>query len=897
MANSATPVLSTLQHVTERKLNKLAIHRSKFESEKQAILAKVAEAPDQRQKVQALLEGFDLYDIKPTQSDVSLTNLNRFVHQAKHDPSVSGSLLRDWQKKLEHELDIYTLKYDYAALFGQLVTEWIKNPNPAVTALNTQAAASPESDTEMMDSFDQVGRKEMHEQRQQWESYAFTERKVDQARIEAYLNEIFGTTQQAKRIAKTPLQYLRDAMKNVWDFKSDLQPAKKEDKPDDLASRITKDHRFTEDSLKASIAGVLQSDLFAGEKREALVDLQSRPTVLKEMVDVLNMDLDALDEWQWEPTPIRLTMRRQLNGKYRVYMDEETHQAILLHFVGNVWAVQMKRAFTTFYLSRDWQQTPFRSINKKARQRRDYFLKNQIQATNTIRNLRRGQYKETYFMLQLPDTEMEAYRDYAAGQQDDADETPAKTPMMTKQSLLRLVTTEMLLNTKIYGEFTVVQSDFKWFGPSLPHDTIFAVLKFLGVPEKWLRFFKKFLESPVAFAQDGPDAPGQRRKCGIPMSHILSDALGEAVLFCLDFAVNKRTQGSNIYRFHDDLWFWGQQSTCIRAWHAMEEFSSIMGLQLNEEKTGAALVVADKDKAQDLPLALPRGKVKWGFLVLDPLERRWVIDRDEVDKHIEELKRQLGACRSVMAWIQAWNSYVNRFFTSNFGEPANCFGRQHNDQIIDTFEHIQRSLFADAGTANVTEYLRSILKERFHTDDSVPDGFFYFPIKFGGLGLRNPFISVFATYKNSLDDAARPFDRAFEVEKDEYEINKERWESGVDRLHPPKRTKLMAPGAESGTDAETDEPFFSLEEYTRYSEDVSYHVCQAYYELLRCPPEEMVEMVSYSDLGESPYWIWIYNLYAGDIQQRFGSLQFGERDLLPVGLVDVLKSERVRWEG
>ena len=57
--------------------------------------------------------------------------------------------------------------------------------------------------------------------------------------------------------------------------------------------------------------------------------------------------------------------------------------------------------------------------------------------------------------------------------------------------------------------------------------------------------------SHAAFSHDGSDAEVRKRQRGIPMSHILSDALGEAVLFCLDFAVNQRTKGANIYRFHD----------------------------------------------------------------------------------------------------------------------------------------------------------------------------------------------------------------------------------------------------------------------------------------------------------------------------------------------------------
>lgn len=904
----ATPALSTLHHVTQRKLNKLADHRQKFEADKEAIRAKVTAAPDHRRKVEALLEGFELYGITARQPDLSIANLKRFIHQAKSDPSVSATLLQDWQSKLEHELDVASVKYEYAALFGKLVTEWIKHPNPAASTMGASPAGSDsDTDTEMSDSFDTVGRKEMHEQRKEWESYAFTEKKVDQSKIEAYLNEIFGTTLQAKKIKKSPLQNLRDSMKNVMDFKSDLQTPKQHLGAHEDIPKSQHDTRFTVDKLKSCIRGVLMSDLLAGEKREALADLQNQPAVLGELVDVLNMDLEGLDKWEWDPSPVPLNMRRQLNGKYRVYMDEETHQAILLHFIGKTWAVALKTAFETFYHSGAWLQTPYRSMGKKARQRREFFVPESTHNSATVRNYRREKYQEEYFMTQLPDDVVEDHRDYAAEDQDEQQLGSLKSPLATKQSMLRLVTTELLLNTKVYGEFLVLQSDFKWFGPSLPHDTIFAVLKFFGVPGKWLRFFKKFLEAPVVFAQDGPGAQAQVRKCGIPMSHVLSDTLSEAVLFCLDFAVNKRTQGANIHRFHDDLWFWGQESTCIQAWNAVQEFASITGLELNKEKSGSALIVANKANARPIPPALPQGKIKWGFLNLDAEAGRWVIDRAQVDEHIEELRRQLGACRSVMAWVQAWNSYVSRFFSTNFGQPANCFGRQHNDTIIDTFEHIQRGLFADAGTANVTDYLRGVLKERFGTDDTVPDGFFYFPVELGGLGLRNPFINAFATYKKSFRDAGERIDRAFEEEQEEYERLKERWDSG-EQHRSTKRIKhaSLAREGETGTDSEADEPFMSFDEYTRYREEVSTHLRNAYTNLLECPPEERVETpteilstLRSSGMEESPYWLWIYNLYAGDMKQRFGGqgLQLGERDLLPVGLVGVLRSEKVRWEG
>jgi hypothetical protein len=892
----ASSSLSTLQHVTMRKLKKLDDHREKFEADKKSILAKVSAAPDHRDKVEALLEGFEQYGILPKQADLSIANLKQFLHQAKHDSSVSKTMLQDWQIKLEQELEVTGTKYEYATLFGKLVTEWIKHSNPTVPAEPSRHVGS-ESASETIDA---VGRKELYEQREQWENHAFKDTKVDKTKIEEYLDDIFQEKLQTKKITESPLTKLRDSMKKVMDLKSDLDMPKKDipfEKEISGFQSVSSDNRFTMETLLASIRGVKKSDLFTGKKREMLADLENQPAVLKELVDVLNMDLDGLDKWKWDG-PVPLNMRRQVNGKYRVYMDEEIHQAILLCFVGKTWAVALKKAFQAFYHSGTWIQTPHQSMSRKARQRREHFIDEPIPVSHSVRHQRRHKYQQEYFMTQLPSETSEEYKDYAREDHEPAD--ALKSHLATKQSMLRLLTTELLLNTKVYGEFLVVQSDFKWFGPSLPHDTILAVMKFFGVPENWLRFFQKFLESPVFFAQDGADAEVRVRKCGIPNSHVLSDALSEAVLFCLDFAVSRRTNGANVYRFHDDLWFWGQESTGIEAWKAIQEFTSIMGLQLNEEKTGASLIVNDGIKSRALSPILPEGKIRWGFLQLDASSGRWVIDRALVDEHVAELKHQLSACHSIMAWVQAWNSYVGRFFNTNFAEPANCFGRRHNDMIIETFGHIQRSLFADSGTSNVTEYLCRVLRERFGVANTIPDGFLYYPVELGGLGLTNPFISAFATYKRSLRDPGKTIERAFEEEREEYDHAKERWDAG-----DVKGSK----GTAFGTDRGIDEPFMSLEEYTKYREETSGPLGKAYEELLDCPRDtrlesnlEMLQALRESGAAAretSQYWLWIFNLYAGDLKRRFGGqgLQLGDRDLLPVGLVEVLQSEKVRWEG
>ena len=339
--NIASAVLSTLGHVTEGRLDKLAEQHKKFGAQRNSILQAVEKESDPAEKVAALIDGFKQHGIQTDRLSISTHNIKRFVNQFRVDPSVSQSLLKDWQAQLEHALEIEGLRYELAALFGRLVTEWIKNPNAATITSQGTDAKDNSSDNESSASFEEVGREEMHQQRKEWESYAFTEKKTDEKAINEYLHGLFDSTLKSKKIQKTPLQVLQ---KTIRDFKFDME--------------------FDTYSLQRSISGLLKSNLFSRKKREALVDLHNRPTVLKEMADFLNMDLASLDTWEWSPSPVPLNMRRQLNGKYRAYMDEEIHQALLLQFIGTYWAVYLKKAFTSFYHSGAWIQSPFISMSE-----------------------------------------------------------------------------------------------------------------------------------------------------------------------------------------------------------------------------------------------------------------------------------------------------------------------------------------------------------------------------------------------------------------------------------------------------------------------------------------------------------------------------------------------------
>jgi len=878
-----------LQYVTERKLGRLEKQQRKYEQHKSDLLS--AKTSDNLEYSRILLKGIKKWGLDKT-AGISAHNLDLFLKQKHHDASVPAKSLLQWQQNLEAALDVQSSRYEYASLFGKLVTEWIANPNEANKVLNKD-----QLDDVSMD-FEPVGRNEMHQQRAIWEDLVFTERKVDQKNLLSYLKELFDDDEDDEEDVRS--KTLGTSRAKIED--DDVSPLK------GLKGirRIMRNFKITPlntTSLEETITACLNSDLFAGKKREALVDLKDRPAVLDEMVDVLNMDLNALEHWTWEPAPISVTQRRQINGKYRFYMDEEIHQALLLQYVGSCFSVELKEVLTIFRAS-TWN-TSKGAMTTDDRKRRTFFLQNEhtrsrLGYTKTelttmynepsVKTIRESEYDANYFLLQMQDDLSEGARDY----NEESNDESKRNPMDAKHGLLHYLTTDMLYSLAAHKTFTVLQSDFKWFGPGLPHATIIAVLRFFGVKDDMVTFIEAFLRTPMVFSQDGPDAVPQVRCRGVPMSHSLSDALGEMVLFCLDYAVNKYTAGDNILRLHDDIWFWGSTDSCVDAWTVIQDFSAVTGLDLNMEKTGSLQLSHSDEGVVEKNVLLPNGIIKWGFLRLDAEKRGWAIRTEDVDAHIKELHLQLSACRSVFAWIQAWNSYVSRFFKNNFGKAANCFGKAHMNEVIATFEHIQASLFP---SGSVTAHLKEMISTRFGVTD-IPDGFLCLPIELGGLDLRNPFIPLISVREGSLDDPMVKLRRAFEQEEKAYTQAKIAYEAMDYKW-----------SVESHYRPQDEMEFFSFDEYTAFRDETSGEMRTAFLELMREPQAVDVELTrdvvealaKVKDLvgrnwSKKGYHKWLMMLYGPEVIQRFGGLSIGDKELLPIGLTNLLRSEKFRWQ-
>lgn len=985
---------NTLHSITTTKLEELSKKRATFDAEYKAVQAAASNEPDPLSRLYILVDGIkSCFQLKTESSklkgpdgkdrqygrivygsstipglETELKCLERFLEQAKFDPSMSENRMIEWEKTMREYLSMQSVKYQYATLYGELVTEWLTSEQ--------KSGDAGDDNVEMSDTFEEIPGARRLESRVEWERSVFEPKIIDGVVLERYLKDLFGEHDGEE--AKDMHDALIALRKRVEYFEVQL----------------TMPGQFSAETLKWVINGLQASDLLSDEKRAVLKDFLNNSVILSEVADVLNMRMAALDNWNWG-SQVSVEQRRKLNGTYSIHLDEDLLQAIFLHFIGVQWSVFFKGTLKEFRNSRNvWKQLGTKP-SKLDKKRREYYLGQQY-SKNTLHKLRAKEWQKNYFLFQLPDSEdqqlevnegeeeanfafysqsamaaipqqqkqhqqlqqqqqrglgsrikqtarmstgamapsrqragklartsadvpEEKRRRKIATQEDSSDEdddseydpSAPKRPMDVKQSLLHLLAAEITINTRIHGEITCFRSTFQDWNPLLPHTTILSVLKFFGVSPKWLNFFKRFLEAPLKFVDEHGEP--RIRKRGTPGAHALSDLFGETVLFCLDFAVNKHTDGSLLHRVYDDFWFWSAHYTkSTSAWQVVEQFCTVMGVTLDPAKTGSVRIAQDPNI--NLPLGpLPKGQIRWGLLFLDPCTGRFEIDQKMIDSHIDELRKQMQSKqKSIFSWIQAWNTYATTFFTTNFGKSANCFGRLHVDQILAAHERIHRMLFPEDGS--VVAYLKRLLYERFGVAD-VPDGFLFFPVELGGLGLQSPFVGPLQIRDSVIENPVNLLDEFERAECNHFRLMKERFEKGeLDE----ERYTLDDPDWEPTEGKDT---FMSFQEYAKYREELEYHFTNSLYNvfqtLLVKPYEQAVEASSkvlnaIGALAHStttlrgitsnwyqmePYWKWVTQLYGPEMIDKFGGLNVVEPGLLPVGMVSIFQSKRVAWHG
>ena len=920
MSAPSNVLSQTLQSITGIKLRELEKQRSSFVHRKAQILEDVR--GNDRERVEALLVGLTKLQGKKDQgassvqdveddllvwevgTDLSASNIKNFLCQSKYDPSTPSNLLPKLQDHLRQILDQRDQKFVHADLYSRLLTEWLQSDAGNETALGDQMdGASDDGTGSEVASFEVVEKQKerLKQLSEKFESVVFSPLDVDVTALTALLHSLFESEE-----AKNALNRLR---KRINSFGKSLS---------------AREAPFDDDSLRWSISGVLKSDLLSDLKKNTLEDFLKDDVVLSEIADVLNMRFADLENWTWDADEgIPVEPRRQLNGKYRVVMDEDILQSIFLHYIGTMWAVEFKGALT--HLVNDsnvWQWTEQMPRDQEEKWKYYNGENCSLYANAGVSHTRSESFMKDFFMCQLPST-VDNDLDYE-GAPADAPNDEANPPSV-KQQLLRTLGTEVCIHRFFNKEVALVQSDLQWFATSTSHVAINTLLKFFSVPSMWRDFFRKYLQAPLRIiGLEGESGEVRTRKRGVPIGHVFQKWFGELIIFTMDVAVNQKA-GMLLYRLHDDLWLCGQPSQCAKAWETMTYCAKVLGVEFNKAKTGSVYVTNGDVKRNDkIAATLPKGRVICGFLELEAETGRWVIDQNQVDAHVKQLSRQLAECSSVFAWIQTWNSCIGRFFNYTFGQPANCFGRNHVNMILETHKRIQVDLFTREGSKanSAVEYLKILITERFKVE-SLPDAFVYFPEEMGGLGLRNPFLSFLVVRDVVVPDPYTILGKYLEDERQAYKAAKARFdatdatdrEKALESIIGKDGSRRHRSGGESKArprwGGPTNNDFPSFEEYTQHRVSSNYLLKTAYDDLLRSPrnknivPSDKVVKVmkSAASAPAGRNWRelssdrrWLIELYGEEVIDRFGGLALVDKRLLPTGVMNILRKRKVLWQ-
>ena len=603
-------------------------------------------------------------------------------------------------------------------------------------------------------------------------------------------------------------------------------------------------------------------------------------------------------------------------------MDEDVLQAILIHYIGIECCVDLRRSLLQFITADEtiwnWHIGP--QPDSKDKERRRYYVGRQAFPSQNIDAERKSQYIDQFFLSQLPKT-VSSIRSYAADDPSDVqDETK---PTNIKQRMLQTLASEVILHKSLNGEAALIQTDLEWFATGLSHSAIFAAMRFLGYSEPVIAFFKKVLQAPLN-VQSSPDSPSNQgpktRRRGVPMAHAPEKLIGELILFMMDLVVNQE-DGMLLYRLHDDIWLCGEPEHCAKAWKAMTGFANVMGLKFNKNKTGSAyLVKSERQRNPKVAGVLPKGQVGIGHLLLNPETEKWEIDQAQVKNHVRQLKKQLNDCRSVLQWVQTWNSCIGRFFSHTFGEPAFCFGGDHVDSILATYQWMQRVLFnadedAVASSVGVVDHIKGMIQDRFGATE-IPDAFIYLPEQLGGLGLRNPFISFLVIRQDLQGKSPEAIIKG--LHEDEREVYKERQKRFDELGNVESRVARNAATGHFAKDkdsiknrltAEERENFFSFEEFTRWRAITSIALANAYDDLRKTPKADGpaldgdVTRVLWQDLniqpsdqsGKAREVRWALQMYGDLLRRNYGGMRLIDEKYLPLGVLTVMRKKRVRW--
>ncbi|EPS39630.1 hypothetical protein H072_6576 [Dactylellina haptotyla CBS 200.50] len=991
-------IADTRNLVTAVKLRELYLKKKELEDLILPILERLEKAPTEKEKVEILIEENKKKDsiLQHTVFD-SYGNAPDILAMSENDPAISDQVFKPQRvhgesalRKREFESFGFTVfqkanrdhyeelrKWQYTSLFGSIFNEWMNFEGKAdLPDDDADGVKTPRSDDEStVNVAGSMNRPEKYIQKAELEGIIFTANPI--AKPEEYikyLEKLFEeVAEEGKAKAKKPsLRLDSEDEDDDGEDEDQAQAGSLEDDDDDynyleawggqlptlkrlrntigrFSGSFRKHTSLARVDVKQSIHGLVSGELLTEAKKAACKEILLSDVILDEIAMVLTLRLREIENWKYSEPSVQLNFRRHLNGKYRCYADESLLDAIFLQWIGVKWGIELRRVLGIVHRSAAWYR-PENLIDAARQEVRSTMLplEEEKAASNSI-DMQRKSFMKEFFLTLLPES-LYDFRTYNEdGDAVDQEKKENDKLRRARNEELKQMLLQRLLIDRQYSDaispgktFTVVQADAFRFAQSQSHEIILALMKFIGVTNHWLAFFKSFLKLPARFEVGGEVRESKR---GVPISHPLGLVFGEVQLFLMEFAVNRATKGNlGVFRMHDDFWWWGaDEKQCEKAWETINEYSALAGTEWNLDKSGCVRMISPSAEADTTVSSstLPTGEISWGFIKLGT-DGIWKVKQDEVEKHIQEMKLQMDSQKSILGVISAYNRYM-KFFVRNFGKPARAFGKQHVEQIIAAINKIHSALFPDHN-GDVLAYVTSLVNSRFGEELAEPlvPAWLYIPVANGGLGVRNPFFDIYPilqSYKIEEETYERErkygafytphnFKQCLKKDKKEYEIARDQW------LKKPKPAKVAweqdvsddwfdgmkeylasREASRSSRHRRKPHPFITFDEFIlgrrakfTYWGDVWKGLSETPDQTFRYRfPEVITKGLSSSGWSSTdwlksdyakttPYWrSWLLS-FGEQVLDIFGGFYIVGEGRLPTAMIDIYTNQKTKWD-
>jgi hypothetical protein len=574
----------------------------------------------------------------------------------------------------------------------------------------------------------------------------------------------------------------------------------------------------------------------AALRRQATRLLESTP-LQAEYASALSLRLEDLEQWAWpaEGVPLRSFWD---GARYRAYLDQDLMTALFLEILGDRWSMTTQHALSMTLF--DDEKGLFNANPK------------QEAFASWLAGLARYSWGQ-------------ALRSGGTSHYVRADEV-FDGPSSIEELAAYIAAALRGLRLEQPGRpFVVVRADLEAFGPSFRHAAGIRLLERLGVPARWIRFFRTWLAAPVRI-----DGAVRTSSAGIFPDQRGPLALANAVAALADFHAWKATwkgpergAGQVVLRSLDDVVFMGTEVDDLRAgWTAWQEAITGLGWRLGAERTGS-VVVGGEGAA---PAGFPSGPVRLGLLQLGS-DGRFSIDQADLAKAAIAVRERLREDQPILESVSVLSSGVREVARRLF--PFSTLGEErpsaHLERVVAALGAWEAHLFGE-GRSGRAELGRR-LQQRFPFSEALdlPEAIWYWPLTAGGFGLFDPAsqLAGIASYLETVREPRThpPFSALRGPDRQHWLLQMLRQDPDVRPRRPvltPHLEGLLEDFARRGAELRG-EKWDDEEDGGRARHDLTF------------------------------YWQWVIALHGPGLLARFGTFRFLESSLVPMGLIVELK--------